>query len=316
MDEIIGESEQIIKIKELIRKVAPTDSTVLISGESGTGKELVARAIHHYSDRKNKPFVTVDCGSLVETLFESELFGHIKGSFTGAINTKYGKFEIANTGSIFFDEIANIGINIQSKLLRVIQEREITKVGSTHTVNIDIRIISATNRNLIGEIKNGNFREDLFYRLSVVPIHLPPLRSRRDDIPVLANYFLHKFNLERKKKIEAISDRAMKELIKYRWPGNVRELQNAIERAVVLAEGNIIESTHLFYRPFINSERSFPGTTDNEKLTNSTLESVEMEHILKILKKCNWNKSKTARLLEIDRKTLRLKMEKYEIKPD
>ena len=316
MDEIIGESEQIIKIKELIRKVAPTDSTVLISGESGTGKELVARAIHHYSDRKNKPFVSIDCGSLVETLFESELFGHIKGSFTGAINTKYGKFEIANTGSIFFDEIANISINIQSKLLRVIQEREITKVGSTHTVKTDVRIISATNKNLIEEIKSGNFREDLFYRLSVVPIHLPPLRSRRDDIPVLANYFLHKFNLKRKKKIEAISDRAMKELIKYRWPGNVRELQNAIERAVVLAEGNIIESTHLFYSPFINNEWFLAGMTDNEKLVNSTLESVEREHILKILKKCNWNKSETARLLKIDRKTLRLKIEKYEIKPD
>lgn len=304
MDEIIGESEGMIKIKELIRKVAPTDSTILISGESGTGKEVVARAIHRNSERKNKPFVPVDCGGIVESLFESELFGHIKGSFTGAIATRHGKFELANSGTIFFDEIGNISIDVQGKLLRTIQEREVTKVGSTQTVKIDVRIISATNKNLMKAIGDETFREDLFYRLSVIPIHLPPLRERRDDIPILANYFLNKYNRKRKKGIKTISAKAMNELTVYDWPGNVRELQNIVERAVVLAKGDTIESADLFY----------PSLKNREKPLDSTLESVEREHISKILEVCNWNKSKSARLLKIDRKTLRLKIKKYCIK--
>ncbi|MCK4421204.1 sigma-54-dependent Fis family transcriptional regulator [candidate division WOR-3 bacterium] len=304
MDGIIGESEAMIKIKELIRKIAPTDSTILISGESGTGKELVARAIHRYSKRKNKPFVTFDCGSIVESLFESELFGHVKGSFTGAIATRHGKFELGNRGTIFFDEIANISINVQGKLLRAIQEREISKVGSTQTIKIDVRIISATNKDLVKGIRDGTFREDLFYRLSVIPIHLPPLREQRDDIPILANYFLGRYNRKRKKGVKTISERAMHELTTYDWPGNVRELQNIIERAVVLAKGDIIKPADLFY----------PSRTDSERPADSTLESVEKEHINKILKACNWNKSKAARLLKIDRKTLRLKIKKYGIK--
>ena len=302
MDEIIGESEQIIEIKELIRKVAPTDSTVLISGESGTGKELVARAIHHYSDRKNKPFVTVDCGSLVETLFESELFGHAKGSFTGASDTKYGKFEIADTGTIFIDEIANINMNIQSKMLRVIQEREISKVGSTKTVSIDIRIISATNKNLLKEIKDGNFREDLFYRLSVVPIHLPPLRERKDDIPVLSNHFLSKYNKKRGKLIKGISERAMKALINCEWPGNVRELENTIERAVVLTENEFIQPADLSYHGL---------KAEDETMKDRTLADIERTYIEKMLKIYHGHKAKTAKVLGIDRKTLRTKMKKY-----
>lgn len=304
MGEIIGEGEEMIKIKELIRRVAPTDSTVLISGESGTGKELVARAIHRNSERKNKPFITVDCGSIVESLFESELFGHIKGSFTGAIATKHGKFELANGGTIFFDEIGNISIDVQSKLLRAIQEREVTKVGCTQTIKIDVRIISATNKDLIKGIRDETFREELFYRLSVIPIHLPPLRERRDDIPILVKYFLEKYNRKRKKGIKTISDKAMHELIKYDWPGNVRELQNIIERAVVLVKGDIIEPADLFY----------PSIEDSERPPDSTLESAEREHIKKILEVCDWNKSRASRLLEIDRKTLRLKIKKYGIK--
>jgi DNA-binding NtrC family response regulator len=303
MDEFIGESEPMIKIKELIRRVGPTDSTVLISGESGTGKELVARAIHRNSSRKNKPFVTVDCGSLVETLFESELFGHIKGSFTGAIASKHGKFELANTGTLFFDEIGNISTNIQGKLLRAIQESEVTKVGSNQTIKIDVRIISATNTDLVKGIKEDTFREDLFYRLAVIPINLPSLRVRKDDIPSLVNYFLNKYNQKRGKKIRSISPKAMQALINYDWPGNVRELQNTIERSVVLAKSDIIEPTDIFHFSFVSL-----------KNYSTTLASAEREHIIKILRECNWNKSKAADLLKIDRKTLRQKIEKYRLK--
>jgi DNA-binding NtrC family response regulator len=303
MDEFIGESEPMIKIKELIRRVGPTDSTVLISGESGTGKELVARAIHRNSSRKNKPFVTVDCGSLVETLFESELFGHIKGSFTGAIASKHGKFELANTGTLFFDEIGNISTNIQGKLLRAIQESEVTKVGSNQIIKIDVRIISATNTDLVKGIKEDTFREDLFYRLAVIPINLPSLRVRKDDIPSLVNYFLNKYNQKRGKKIRSISPKAMQALINYDWPGNVRELQNTIERSVVLAKSDIIEPTDIFHFSFVSL-----------KNYSTTLASAEREHIIKILRECNWNKSKAADLLKIDRKTLRQKIEKYRLK--
>ncbi len=302
MDDFIGESEPMIKIKELIRKVGPTDSTVLISGESGTGKELVARAIHRYSSRKEKPFVTVDCGSLVENLFESELFGHVKGAFTGAIASRHGKFEMANTGTLFFDEIGNIGTKIQGKLLRAIQEGEITKVGGSQAIKIDVRIISATNTDLIKGIKEGTFREDLFYRLAVIPINLPPLRVRKDDIPVLINYFLNKYNQKRGKTVKSISPHAMRTLIEYHWPGNVRELQNTIERSVVLAKKDIIDSADIFHFSF-----SSPVSL------SSSLASAEKEHILKVLKDCNWNKSKTAGILQIDRKTLRMKIDKYGI---
>ncbi|GAH10054.1 unnamed protein product, partial [marine sediment metagenome] len=242
---IIGKSKVIQKVYELIRRVGPTDSTVFILGESGTGKELVAKAIHYHSQRKNKPFVTVDCGALVENLFESELFGHVKGSFTDAASTKHGRFEVANGGTLFFDEIGNIGPNVQAKLLRAIQEREITRIGSSKTIKIDVRIIAATNKNLRKAIQEKTFREDLFYRLSVVPITLPLLRERPEDIPELANYFLKKYNQKRGKNLTGISQRAMKALTEYSWPGNVRELENAIERAVVLAKGNVIEPSDL-----------------------------------------------------------------------
>ena len=304
MDEIIGESNPMIEIKELIRKVGSSDSTVLISGESGTGKELVARAIHRHSMRKDKPFIVVDCGSLVENLFESELFGHVKGSFTGAITSKHGKFELANSGTIFFDEIGNINTNIQAKLLRAIQEGEITKVGGSQTLKIDIRIISATNIDLIQGINNGSFREDLFYRLAVIPICLPPLRDRRDDIPLLANYFLNKFNLKRKKSIKSISNKTMQTLLEYYWPGNVRELQNSIERSIVLAKDDIIEPVDIFHYAF----------TKNKQTSLSSLASAEREHIIKIMQECNWNKSRAANILKIDRKTLRTKLNKYQIR--
>lgn len=305
---IIGQSKAMKKVEELVQKVGPTDTTVLISGESGTGKELVARAIHRYSGRRDKPFVAVDCGSLVENLFESELFGHTKGSFTGATATKYGRFELANGGTLFFDEIGNISINIQTKLLRVLQEREISKVGSSQVIKVDVRIVAATNKDLQKAVKAGTFREDLFYRLSVVPITLPALCERRDDIPLLANYFLQKYNKKRKKNIRAISDRAMKALVEYDWPGNVRELENAIERAVVLAEDDVVSPSELLYYGL-----SVETTQKSDAGKLQRLVDVEKEHIAKTLKMLNGHRGKTAEQLGIDRKTLRLKMKKYGI---
>jgi two-component system response regulator HydG len=307
---IVGQSKPMRKIEELVQKVGPTDSTVLISGESGTGKELLARAIHRYSSRKDKPFVAVDCGSLVENLFESELFGHVKGSFTGATATKYGRFELANGGTLFFDEIGNISINIQTKLLRVLQEREITKVGSSQIIKVDVRIVAATNKDLRKAVDTGTFREDLFYRLSVVPIALPALRERRDDIALLADYFLKKYNTKRKKSIRAISDQAMKALIEYDWPGNVRELENAIERAVVLAENDVVKPSDLLY---YGLSAETPSRPDTDAAKPQRLVDVEKEHIAKVLKMFKGHKGKTAECLGIDRKTLRLKLKRYAI---
>ena len=305
---IIGQSESMKKVEELVRKVGPTDTTVLISGESGTGKELVARAIHRHSSRRDKPFVVVDCGSLVENLFESELFGHVKGSFTGATATKYGRFELANGGTLFFDEIGNISINIQTKLLRVLQEREVTKVGSSQVIKVDVRIVAATNKDLQKAVKAGTFREDLFYRLSVVPITLPPLREKRDDIPLLANHFLEKYNKKRRKNIRAISDQAMKALVEYNWPGNVRELENAIERAVVLAENDVVKPSDLLYYGLTVETPSTSDAGGAQRLSD-----LEREHIAKTLKMFNGHRGKAAKSLGIDRKTLRVKLKRYGI---
>ena len=308
---IIGKSKAMQKVYELVRRVGPTDSTVLILGESGTGKELVARAVHYHSRRENKAFITVDCGALVENLFESELFGHVKGSFTDAVATKHGRFELANGGTLFFDEIGNIGPDVQAKLLRAIQEREITKIGSSEAIKVDVRIIAATNKNLRKAIQEETFREDLFYRLGVVPITLPPLRERPEDISELANYFLKKYNQKRGKNLTGISPRAMKALSEYSWPGNVRELENAIERAVVLAKGNAIDSSDLSYYGLGVEALLEPASGSQKRLTD-----VEKEHILRTLEDTGWRRSQAAKLLGIDRKTLRSKMKKYGISED
>jgi len=308
-NKIVGCSDAMQNVMKLIEKVAPTDSTVLISGESGTGKELVAKAIHQRSSRCEAPLMTVDCSTLVESLFESELFGHVKGAFTGATVTKHGRFELANDGTLFFDEIGNISVNIQAKLLRAIQEREITKVGSSHTIKIDVRIIAATNRDLLSAVKEGKFREDLYYRLSVFPIHLPPLRERKEDIPLLANYFLERYNEKRKKNIRKISQNAINALCDYDWPGNVRELENTIERAIILTETSLIKEDDLFYNRITNE-----ADTVSDSSNIKTLEQIEKEHIKKTLEKLDWNKSKTAELLNVDRKTIRTKIRKYNIR--
>jgi DNA-binding NtrC family response regulator len=302
--EMVGHSEAMNQLYDLVRRVAPTDSTVLITGESGTGKELVARAIRNHSPRQDKPFVTVDCGSLVGALFESELFGHVKGSFTGATCLKHGRLELANGGTIFFDEIANVSPDIQAKLLHVIQEREFTRVGATQVIPIDVRILAATNRNLLDEIQEGRFREDLFYRLCVVPIVLPPLRQRREDIPLLAENFLQKHNGRRHDKIRGFTQEAMEAMMKHDWPGNVRELENAVERAVVLAQSDMITPADLlYYGPFVKPESTGDGLVP--------LSSVEKEHIVKVLRHHAGNRTAAARTLGIDRKTLWRKMQAY-----
>lgn len=309
---VIGKSEAMQKVLDVVRRVSPTETTVLITGESGTGKELIAREIHRHSGRRNAPFVVVDCGALVETLFESELFGHVKGSFTGAHETKHGRFEVADGGTIFLDEVSNIGPNIQAKLLRVIQEREITRIGSNRPIKIDVRILAATNENLAELVRTGKFREDLFYRLNVVPLHLPPLRERKEDIPLLVEHFLQKYNRRAKKAIKAITPQAMKALLDYDWPGNIRELENAIERAVVLARGDTISLEDLITHGISGRVASEPGWMSPRR----TLAEVEKEYITAVLRDQRGNRSAAAQILGIDRKTLWAKVKKYGINLD
>ena len=306
---VVGKGRAISRVLDIVRRVSPTESTILITGESGTGKELIAREIHHHSLRRNSPFVVVDCGALVETLFESELFGHVKGSFTGAHETKHGRLEVAEGGTIFFDEISNIGLNIQAKLLRAIQEREVNRIGSSKPIKIDVRILAATNEDLADAVRKGKFREDLFYRLSVVPLHLPALRERKDDIPLLVDHFLQKFNKRAKKNITGISSRALKALGEYDWPGNIRELDNTIERAVVLARSDGIDLEDLMYHGISG------GTTPLSSLSGKlqSLEDFEKEYIQMVLKAHQGNRTRTAEVLGIDRKTLWAKIKKYKI---
>lgn len=305
---IIGQSRPMRAIFEKILKVAPTDSTVLITGESGTGKELVARAIHNNSRRKDNEFLAIDCSSLVETLLESELFGHVKGSFTGAAQTKHGFFELANHGTFFFDEVGNLSRNIQAKLLRVIQEREFMKVGDTKKTKLNIRIISASNQSLKESVKAGNFREDLYYRLSVVPLHLPPLRERKDDIPLLIDHFLNKFCRKIKKSVPEISPEAMEILKEYSWPGNVRELEHTLERIIILEDTDVIRARDL--PSFISQRQGEFQMFSEEPLS---LEELEKKYIRFVLRRTNGKKTKAADILGINRKTLGLKIKKYGI---
>jgi len=303
---------KINEIRRLVQKVAPTDTTVLITGESGTGKEVIARHIHNLSDRADKMFVAVDCGALVETLFESELFGHVKGSFTGADSTKYGRFELANGGTLFLDEIANVSLNMQAKLLRAIQEREICKVGSSQVVNIDVRIIAATSRDLKLAVQKGEFRDDLFYRLCVVWMQVPPLRERKEDLAEFVRYFINKFNQRRRKNVTHVSERALRALLKYDWPGNVRELENTIERAVVLTEDTTIKPEDLFYYgSYIDAnDNGQDGSHRNNGFT-ANLEEVERDLIARTISHYHGHKRESAQALGIDRKTLYRKLRKY-----
>jgi two-component system response regulator AtoC len=303
---IIGKSPPMQRVFTSIRRAAPSDSTVLITGESGTGKELVARAIHELSPRCQKQFVAVDCSALVESLLESELFGHVKGSFTGAFQTKHGLFELANDGTFFFDEIPNLSMNIQAKLLRVIQEREFMKVGSQKRVKLDIRIIASSNRDLREAIKAGTFREDLFYRLSVIPIDLPPLRERLGDIPLLVEHFIEKYNRKSSRQVRGISKRAIDILASYNWPGNVRELEHTIERILILEDGDVIQPEHL---PSFMTQRQGEFQVFSDE--GFGLDELERRYIQFVLRRTKGKREEAARILGINRKTLGHKIKKY-----
>jgi two-component system response regulator HydG len=297
--EIVGQSPSMVRVFEAIQTVGPTDATVLITGESGTGKELCARAVHAASPRHYNPLVVLHCGALAETLLESELFGHEKGAFTGAQYRKKGSFEVADGGTVFLDEVGDITLKTQTDLLRVLQEREITRVGSTHPIHVDFRCIAATNKNLERLVEEGRFRPDLYYRLNVFQIQLPPLRERRGDISALVEHFIRKFSASMNKRIIRVSPGAMAVLDRYQWPGNIRELENAIERAMVVAQ-----------EPEIREE-DFALRLPVAEHTPRTLEEIERAHILAVLEDCKGNQTLASDVLDIDRVTLHNKLKKY-----
>ncbi len=305
--EVIGSSKALSSLLEQVERVAPLDTTVMITGESGTGKGLIAKKIHQLSKRRNFPFVSVDCSTLVPSLFESELFGHVKGAFTGASSHKMGKFEMADGGTLFLDEIANINLELQSKLLKAVEEKEISRVGSQRITKVDVRIVAATNRDLQKAVSKGEFREDLYFRLNVVALTTPPLRERKDDIPLLVEHFLKRFAATHGRKILKIAPEVLVRLKEYDWPGNVRELENAVERLAIFAQDEMITLEDL-------SLARVPQAGPAPKLSYSgklPLEEVEKAHILGVLKDTNGNRTEAARILGIDRKTLRLKLQKW-----
>jgi len=306
-DELIGEHPKLRQAIETVRRVAPTKATLLVQGESGTGKELVARLAHFSSDRADGPFIKVNCAALSETLLESELFGHEKGAFTGAIARREGRFELAHGGTLLLDEISEIPVALQAKLLRAIEEEEFERVGGTRTIKVDVRLVCTTNRDLAREVEEGRFRQDLFFRLNVVPVVLPPLRERREDIPMLVNYFLKRFSRESASPVRKVTRRALEVLANYNWPGNVRELRNIIHRAVVL--GN---------KPVLDAE-DLPADLDNARPlarpagveVGRSIDEVERELILKTLESTGWNKTQAARILQVTPRTLRNKLGRY-----
>ena len=311
---IIGKSEEMDKIFKMVDKVADSDSTIMIFGESGTGKELIARAIHYRSNRAAGPFISINCGALPESLLESELFGHVKGSFTGAFKDKEGLFKVAQGGTFFLDEVGETSPTIQVKLLRVLQEREIIPVGGTNPIRVDVRLVAATNADLEKAVDNERFRADLFYRLNVIPIDLPPLRKRRDDIPLLVNHFMKKFNEKLgPEQQKVITKQAVDVLVNYNWPGNVRELENAIERAVILADGQEIDIDALPEKVRLREPSSQHLIMDRVQVT---LEELEKEYLIKVLNDANWQKKKASSILGINASTLYRKIQRYGLEKD
>ena len=308
---IIGRSEPMKRLLESLSMVAPSDANILILGESGTGKELIANAIHHNSYRKDKPFIKINCAALPDSLLESELFGHEKGAFTGAINKKMGRFKLADEGSIFLDEIAEMAMQTQAKILRVVQEQEFEAVGGTKPIKVDTRIIAATNRVLKKEVEAGKFREDLFYRLNVVELMIPPLRERREDIPPLSEFFLAKYAKKNKRQLSGFTPLSMDLMMRYDWPGNVRELENIIERSVIMARSNLIRSSDL--PAPLKGEDSDKATESIDLTPGRSLKDVEKEMILRTLEENNSNRTHTAKTLGISRRTLQLKLKEYGI---
>ncbi len=301
--EFVGKSRRLREILTLIKKIAPTDSPVFIQGESGTGKELVANTIWHYSRRNELPFIALNCATLSENLIESELFGHEKGAFTSAYQTKHGIVEVADRGTLFLDEIGEMPLGLQAKLLRFLDSGEFRRIGSNKTLSVDVRVIAATNKDMAELVKRGSFREDLYYRLNVINISIPPLRERREDIPELSDFFLDRYCSKMSKSITGFSPDAMDALMRYRWPGNARELENVIERAVILCDNSLIEKTDL----------SIPAEAAPEKNPQPSLDEMEKGYILTVLREANGNQSRASQILGIDRKTLYLRLKKYGI---
>jgi len=313
---LVGSSAPMLAIYETIRRVAPTTTTVLITGETGTGKELVARAIHKNSPRRNQPFIKINCAAISENLMESELFGHEKGAFTGAAASKQGRFELAHKGTLFLDEVGDIPRDMQVKLLRVLQEQEFERVGGLRSIKVDVRLITATNRNLQQDVKEGRFREDLFYRMNVFPVHLPPLRERTEDIVPLTDFFLQRFNRKLNRQVEGFSPEVRELFLRYEWPGNIRELENLVERMVLMASGPTIEISDI--PPEIQSVGSLLSVTPPEKrdkpfkdFLKDHMETLERQMVMKSLEECGGNVTKAARQLGLSRKGLQLKMIKY-----
>jgi len=305
LHDMISKNDEMLGIFEMVRTISKSNSTVLIQGESGTGKELLARAIHEESDRKSAPFISVSCAALTETLLESELFGHEKGAFTGADSLKRGKLELARNGTLFLDEIGDISLKLQQDLLRVLEQKEFSRVGGNQVIPIESRIIAATNRDLKKAIEEGKFRDDLYYRLNVISIRIPPLRERKEDIPLLVESFIDKFNIEMGKEIEGIAEPVMRRLMDHPWPGNARELRNVIERAMVVARGRTIGEPDL--------DLPTEGKTAGG---GKSLEEIEVEHIRQVLASNNWNIQRSAQILGIDRATLYNKIRKHNLKGD
>jgi len=304
---IITRNRGMNELLRTAREIADSQASIFLQGESGTGKELFARYIHRYSRRRDRPFVAINCTALPETLLESELFGHEKGSFTGALGRKKGKFELADHGTILLDEISEMDVQLQSKLLRVLQEKEVERVGGSGPIPIDVRIIATTNRDIEEQIREGKFREDLFYRLNVVPFHLPPLRDRRDDIPLLANYFIEKYNRIDKRSVKGLTEEATEVLMQMRWKGNVRELENIIERGVLMCKGDHIEKKDLF----VNERNRQVEETRAPFMATAPLKEIEKKVIFQALDETNGNRTHAAEILGISVRTLRNKLNEY-----
>jgi DNA-binding NtrC family response regulator len=323
--EILGDSEPMAKLADMIRKVSRTEATVMIQGESGTGKELVARAIHRQSPRSQEPFISVNCAAVPENLVESEFFGHEKGAFTGATTRREGRFELAHGGTILLDEISEISPVVQSKLLRVLQERELERVGGNRTIRVNVRVVATTNRDLAQSVEKGEFRQDLYFRLNVVPVFVPSLRDRRGDIELLAEYFMKRYSRKHGCKVAGLSDEALRDLVNHRWPGNVRELQNVIERAVILSsEGEMVGTESLgliapsqgtssvqFAAPSVPSADELSSDEDSDDERLMPLDELEKRHILKTLDSVGGNRTKAAGILSISIRTLRNKLKEY-----
>ena len=317
--EIVGSSPSTVKIFDIIKKVAPTTTTILITGETGTGKELVANAIHVNSPRKRNPFIKINCAAIAENLIESELFGYERGAFTGAVSSKPGRFELAHKGTLFLDEIGDLPREIQVKLLRVIQDHEFERVGGIQTIKVDVRLVAATNRNLQQSVKEGSFREDLFYRLNVMPIYVPPLRERKEDIPALVIYFVDKFNRKLGRQIAGVDPEVIELLLEHDWPGNIRELENLAERLVLMAKGDQIVMGDVPSELIEAVEEKTQTATPDDKrsikdLIREKTEDIEKQMIVRVLEECEGNISKAARQLGLSRRGLHLKLAKYSLR--